>query len=136
MVLISFLFYSSPGNFSCGCNVGYELYKANGTAGFNLELSENGERDGDTFQRNKSCVPVMCPSLASPENGKLLSTNEQYHFGDLVKFQCEFGYVMAGSSSLMCTSAGVWNGTVPECQCKLTLQIIVNFLINFLLELF
>lgn len=91
---------------------------ANGTAGFYIEGSESGERDGDTFQRNKSCVPIMCPMLSAPENGKLLSTKDKYHFGDLVKFQCDFGYVMAGSSSLMCTSSGSWNGSVPECQCN------------------
>lgn len=60
----------------------------------------------------------MCPSLASPENGKLLSTKASYHFGDIVQFQCDFGYVMSGFSSLLCTSSGTWNGTAPECQCK------------------
>lgn len=72
---------------------------------------------------------MMCPSLNAPENGVLLSTKEKYHFGDLVRFQCDFGYVMSGSSSLLCTSTGVWNGTVPECKCK---EIIVIFLIEFL----
>lgn len=93
----------------------------NGTAGFYIEGSETGERDGDTFQRNKSCVPIMCSMLSSPENGKLLSTKDKYHFGDLIKFQCDFGYVMSGSSSLMCTSTGSWNGSVPECQCNYSL---------------
>lgn len=94
------------------------MYTANGTAGFYIESSESGDRDGDTFQRNKTCVPVMCPPLSSPDNGKLLANKEIYHFGDLVRFQCDFGYVMAGSSALLCTSNGVWNGTMPECQCK------------------
>lgn len=114
---MDFLIYR-PGNFSCACNIGYELYTSNGTAGFKIELSETGERDGDTYQRNKSCVPVMCPSLQSPENGKLLSTKSAFHFGDIVQFQCDFGYVMSGFSSLLCTSSGTWNGTAPECQCK------------------
>jgi Sushi domain (SCR repeat). len=33
-----------------------------------------------------------------------------------VSFQCNFGYVLVGSASLLCTSGGVWNGTVPQCQ--------------------
>ncbi|XP_022825719.1 sushi, von Willebrand factor type A, EGF and pentraxin domain-containing protein 1 isoform X1 [Spodoptera litura] len=107
---------NTPGNFSCACNIGYELYSANGTAGYTIEKSETGERDGDTYQRNKSCVPVMCPPLSSPENGKLLSTKDAYHFGDIVQFQCDFGFVMSGFSSLLCTSSGTWNGTAPECQ--------------------
>lgn len=65
---------NSPGDFSCGCNVGFELYTQNGTSGFPIVSSENGLRDGDVFQVNKSCVPVMCPSLLAPENGVLMST--------------------------------------------------------------
>lgn len=109
---------NSAGDFSCGCNVGFELYTQNGTAGYSVKGSENGLRDGDVLQINKSCVPVMCPSINAPENGLILSTKEKYHFGDLVRFQCDFGYVMTGSSSLLCTSTGIWNGTVPECKCK------------------
>jgi len=65
---------NSPGSYSCMCNTGYELYKGNGTAGFNLAKSETGERDGDLYQRNKTCVPIKCPSLTAPENGKILTT--------------------------------------------------------------
>nr|XP_022919679.1 sushi, von Willebrand factor type A, EGF and pentraxin domain-containing protein 1 isoform X1 [Onthophagus taurus] len=107
---------NSPGDYSCGCTVGYELYTKNGTAGFNIEKSENGVRDGDTYQINKTCVPVMCPTLNPPENGIIISTKEKFHFGNIVRFQCNFGYVMAGSSALICTSTGAWNGTVPTCQ--------------------
>ncbi|XP_052128948.1 sushi, von Willebrand factor type A, EGF and pentraxin domain-containing protein 1 [Frankliniella occidentalis] len=107
---------NSPGNFSCVCNVGYELFTRNGTAGFSVHSAESGERDGDTYQRNKTCVPIMCPSLEAPENGVILSTKEMFHFGDLVSFQCNFGYVMSGPASLLCTSGGVWNGSVPQCQ--------------------
>ncbi|KAF4522838.1 hypothetical protein B566_EDAN008100 [Ephemera danica] len=107
---------NSPGNFTCVCNVGFELFRTNGTAGFAVANSESGERDGDIFQRNKTCVPVQCSPLKSPENGLLLATKEKYHFGDLVHFQCNFGYVMVGASSLLCTSGGVWNGSEPECQ--------------------
>ncbi|KAH1029276.1 uncharacterized protein LOC109533262 isoform X1 [Dendroctonus ponderosae] len=107
---------NSAGDFSCACNVGFELYQENGTASYFIEASENGKRDGDVYQVNKSCVPVMCPSLNAPENGAILSTKEKYHFGDLVRFQCDFGYVMSGSSALLCTSNGAWNGTVPDCK--------------------
>ncbi|XP_032681239.1 sushi, von Willebrand factor type A, EGF and pentraxin domain-containing protein 1 isoform X1 [Odontomachus brunneus] len=107
---------NSPGGYSCMCNTGFELYKGNGTAGYNLAKSETGERDGDLYQRNKTCVAVMCPPLTAPENGKLLSTKKQHHFADLVRFQCNFGYVLSGSAAVICTSSGAWNGTVPECQ--------------------
>lgn len=75
----------SPGNYSCVCNVGYELFTRNGTAGFTVDPSETGERDGDAYQRNKTCVPVMCPTLQAPENGIILSTKVTslfHHFID------------------------------------------------------
>ena len=114
---------NSPGSSSCACNVGFELYSQNGTAGLFIEPTEDGKRDGDTLRVNKTCVPKMCPKLVAPENGLLLSTQDKHHFGDQVSFQCNFGYVIAGSYGLQCTSTGAWNGTVPECQRK--------FLLNF-----
>lgn len=113
---------NSPGSYTCSCNVGYELYKENGTAGFYIPPSETGTRDGDMYQLNKTCVPKQCPGIVAPTNGLLLSTRKSHHFGDLVRFTCNFGYVLVGSPSLLCTSNGVWNGTVPECvyaQCPL-----------------
>lgn len=64
---------NSAGSYSCSCNTGFELFTSNGTAGYFIEKSESGDRDGDTIQKNKSCVPVMCPALATPENGKSIS---------------------------------------------------------------
>lgn len=107
---------NSPGGSACSCNAGFELFTLNGTAGFSIEKSETGQRDGDTLKINKSCVPMMCPTLTAPENGKLLTTIAKHHFGDLIKFQCNFGYIMSGSSSLLCLSSGQWNATVPECM--------------------
>ena len=108
---------NTPGEYTCTCKNGYELYVANGTAGFYIPQLEDGQIIGDTYKLNKSCVPVMCPTLQGPENGLILSTMKSYHFGDLVRFQCNFGYVMSGASSLLCTSNGAWNGTTPECKC-------------------
>lgn len=109
---------NSAGSFSCDCNVGFELYSGNGTAGFNIEQSENGLKDGDTYRINKTCVPKMCGPLSSPENGQLLSTETKHHYGNEVSFQCNFGFVISGNYGLRCTSSGEWNGTVPECQRK------------------
>lgn len=107
---------NSPGSFSCLCNVGFDLYTQNGTAGFYIESSETGLQDGDNYRLNKTCVRKMCPALESPANGMLLDTHPMYHYGDWVKFHCNFGYVMVGSDTLACTSSGTWNGTLPECR--------------------
>lgn len=44
-----------------------------------MEPVESGERDGDVYQRNKTCVPVMCPNVETPENGVLVSTKVRIH---------------------------------------------------------
>lgn len=61
---------------------------------------------------------MMCPTLSAPENGKLLTDKADHHFGDVVQFQCNFGYVISGSTSLICMSTGEWNSSAPECICK------------------
>ncbi|XP_013781236.1 uncharacterized protein LOC106465521 [Limulus polyphemus] len=107
---------NKPGNFSCLCNTGYELYSKNGTAGFYIPHSETGLKDRDVYTINKTCVPKMCPTLTNPDNGLLLTTKSVFHFGDIVSFHCNFGYVLEGSSTLLCTSSGAWNGTAPLCN--------------------
>lgn len=107
--------FNSPGSYNCLCNAGYELYTKNGTSNFFIPPSETGLREGDVYKLNKTCVPKMCPKLEPPKNGKILSTKSNFYFGDIIKFYCDFGYLMTGPSNLLCTSNGVWNGTVPEC---------------------
>ncbi|KAG8179313.1 hypothetical protein JTE90_016418 [Oedothorax gibbosus] len=107
---------NNPGGFNCLCNVGFELYTKNGTSGFYIPESETGTKIGDTYSLNKTCVPKKCSSFGSIENGKVLSTKTDFHFGDIVSFQCDFGYEMSGGSILLCNSNGEWNGTAPSCS--------------------
>ena len=107
---------NSAGDFACKCNVGYELYTQNGTSELYIPESETGLRDDDLYRINKTCVQRMCPRLAGPENGMVLTNRDHYRFGDMIKFMCNFGYVMSGNPSLLCTSSGEWNGTIPECN--------------------
>ena len=106
---------NTAGDFSCKCTLGHDLYTANGTSEFYIPDSETGLRDGDTYRLNKTCVRKLCPKLAAPDNGAVLTDMDHYRFGDQIKFQCDFGYVMTGDPSLLCTSSGDWNGTTPEC---------------------
>jgi hypothetical protein len=75
----------SPGSFNCQCGVGYDLYAENGTAGFFIENGETGLRDGDLYRLNKTCVPKMCPKLAAPENGVMLTVEVNHHCPKLSK---------------------------------------------------
>ena len=78
--------------------------------------TETGLRDGDLYRVNKTCVRKMCPRLAGPDNGMVMTDRKHYRFGDMIKFMCNFGYEMIGESSLLCTSSGDWNGGLPECK--------------------
>lgn len=109
---------NSPGSYACSCNNGYQLYTSNGTAGYHIANFETGKRERDIYYINKTCVPVMCPSLPTPKNGLLLSSKAIYHYGDVVTFQCHFGYIMSGNIALSCLASGNWNATIPECNCK------------------
>lgn len=60
----------------------------------------------------------MCPNISPPENGVILSTKSMFHYGDVVSFQCDFAFVMVGNPTILCTSNGVWNGSVPSCECE------------------
>lgn len=107
---------NTAGGFSCKCNNGRELYTKNGTSDFFIPELETGLRDGDLYRINKTCVPKMCPRLAPPKNGMVLTNNARYRFGDQIKFMCNFGFIMNGPESLICTSSGDWNGAIPECK--------------------
>ena len=107
---------NNPGGFSCQCIQGWELFTQDGTSNYYTSPVETGIRDGDTYRLNKTCVRKMCPTLEPPVNGKFLNNMETYRFGDLINFMCDYGYVLVGSPSLICTSAAQWNGTVPECR--------------------
>ncbi|CAA3006472.1 sushi, von Willebrand factor type A, EGF and pentraxin domain-containing 1 isoform X1 [Olea europaea subsp. europaea] len=113
---------NSPGSFACACERGHDLFTSNGTHGFFIPPEETGTRDGDLLRLNKTCVPKRCPSVSEPANGQLLTTRRLFHFGDSVRFKCNFGFVMSASSPILsCSANGQWNGTEPEChqaRCK------------------
>ncbi|CAB4057448.1 unnamed protein product [Lepeophtheirus salmonis] len=110
---------NNPGGYTCMCKIGYDLFIKNGTSNLYIPASETGIRDGDTYQINKTCVPKMCPNIEEPENGIILNRREVYRYGDEIKFKCNFGYNLIGGSILFCSSGGLWNGSVPSCQCSI-----------------
>ena len=73
-------FLNSPGSFNCMCNVGFDLFTADGTSEMFIPGSETGDRDGDTLRLNKTCVPKMCPQIPAPENGQLLAAKNTYRY--------------------------------------------------------
>ena len=62
----------------------------------------------------------QCPSLPELVNGVKLSIQESYHFGDIVTFQCNIGYILQGSNTIVCQEDGSWDASLPTCTGEIT----------------
>ena len=49
-----------------------------------------------------NCCTINC--WVQTDLTKDLTNEEHYRFGDMIKFMCNFGYVMTGNPSLLCTT--------------------------------
>ena len=62
---------------------------------------------------------VTCPSLADPENGRVIQTTTQSKpYQTVVNISCDEGYRLEGSVSRMCLSDGTWSGVETHCVCE------------------
>jgi hypothetical protein len=60
-----------------------------------------------------SCVLITCLPALNITNGTMVVSG--LGIGNSVTYQCDEGFVMEGSSSMVCTENGTWNGSYPEC---------------------
>ncbi|CAC5408148.1 unnamed protein product [Mytilus coruscus] len=105
-----------PG-YTCGCNDGFVLYTAEGFNNISLADGENGQRNGDVYHINHTCVRKQCPVPPPLTNGKVLSKKELFFFEDSVEFTCDLGYKLDPMySKLDCRSDGSWSNIFPSCQ--------------------
>ncbi|XP_035677147.1 clotting factor C-like [Branchiostoma floridae] len=59
---------------------------------------------------------VTCPDRGTPPNGQLRSRPlASYTEGSTVRFECNDGYSLRGSSTSRCESSGSWSSPVPSC---------------------
>ena len=58
----------------------------------------------------------MCGDPGVPVHG--IRLGDEFTVGSVVRFSCEPGYVLKGSSERTCLSNGTWLGTQPECHGK------------------
>ncbi|EDO36505.1 predicted protein, partial [Nematostella vectensis] len=63
-----------------------------------------------------SCNAVDCGPLSPPMNGS--ASGRFTVFPNVVKFSCDKGFNLLGSSIRKCTSKGKWNGSITTCQGK------------------
>lgn len=58
----------------------------------------------------------LCGDPGVPVHG--IRLGEEFSVGSVVRFSCEPGYVLKGSSERTCLANGSWVGTQPECHGK------------------
>ncbi|XP_023215884.1 protein lev-9-like isoform X4 [Centruroides sculpturatus] len=87
------------------CLDGYELV---GRA--NRYCQSNGEWSGVL----PSCRPIECPIPANPPNGRALFTVVSYN--SVVKYDCKYGYRLAGQVTRTCGPNKQWEGSDPVCE--------------------
>ena len=85
------------------CNTGYEL-----TGNTSTFCHANGKWNASL----PYCTLIDCGYPGIPNNGKAIGTS--YTYNSTVMYSCDDGYVLNGSSSLICL-IGEWNASVPNC---------------------
>uniref|UniRef100_A0A8C0ES66 Sushi domain-containing protein n=1 Tax=Bubo bubo TaxID=30461 RepID=A0A8C0ES66_BUBBB len=50
------------------------------------------------------------------ENGRTTGLETTYRLGDLIVFECDFGYALKGSQESHCQFGGAWDPPVPVCE--------------------
>ena len=96
-------YYNSTVSYSC--NTGYNL---TGTASITCNAT------GLWSAPVPSCPPVNCTDPDTPTNGH--KNSSIYTYNSVVSFQCNSGYFLSGSVSLICLSNGSWNDAAPTCN--------------------
>ena len=56
----------------------------------------------------------MCGDPGIPSHG--IGLGDDFDVGSVVRFSCEPGYMLRGSSERTCQANGSWSGTQPECE--------------------
>ncbi|KAK3728579.1 hypothetical protein QZH41_011661 [Actinostola sp. cb2023] len=62
------------------------------------------------------CLENSCGNPGSPSNG--VKTGNNHTYGAVIRYSCNKGYDLRGSSSRTCQTTGQWNGVQPTCNIK------------------
>ncbi|XP_039250439.2 complement component receptor 1-like protein [Styela clava] len=91
-----------------GCNSGYVRH---GGAYYAI-CQSNGQ-----FSASKpSCRAITCSRPDVPQYAKISPDKSSYDVYTKVKYTCDGGSVMSGSSSRVCQKNGKWSGSAPKCK--------------------
>ncbi|CAI8000476.1 Sushi, von Willebrand factor type A, EGF and pentraxin domain-containing protein 1, partial [Geodia barretti] len=60
-----------------------------------------------------TCVPIRCPRLPAPANGRVVAPVRTV--GSQASYSCSDGYRLSGASTRVCQSNSEWSGQEPRC---------------------
>lgn len=79
---------------------------------------------------------VKCLPVEEPQNGRLISSayepNQEYTYGQVVKFECNAGFKLDGPAEIHCSGNGLWSRERPNCVGKMPLLLIVVFFFSLM----
>ena len=108
--------FTYPSVVTYSCNEGFYVSSGSST----IECLSNAE----WIPKNMLvCAPTggnTCGDPGTVDNAKRMG--DVFTVGSLVMYTCMGGYVIRGSSTIMCTSSNSWNDSLPTCE-KLTSQV-------------
>ncbi|XP_072019512.1 sushi, von Willebrand factor type A, EGF and pentraxin domain-containing protein 1-like isoform X5 [Amphiura filiformis] len=61
-------------------------------------------------------IALTCPPVVAPTNGYLSPSMGPYPVGQTVDITCHSGYVITGTSTIVCTLDGNWSDNTPSCS--------------------
>uniref|UniRef100_A0A8D0F2J4 Sushi domain-containing protein n=1 Tax=Strix occidentalis caurina TaxID=311401 RepID=A0A8D0F2J4_STROC len=88
------------------CRDGYSLI---GNASISCTAEGTWSRPRPRCEANGCKRPAI-------ENGRTTGLETTYRLGDLVVFECDFGYALKGSQESHCQFGGTWDPPVPVCE--------------------
>nr|XP_013816650.1 PREDICTED: complement factor H [Apteryx mantelli mantelli] len=93
------------------CDDGYRM----------LSLRNYRECQADGWSNDvPHCEVAKCLPVREPENGRITTgvfeLDQEFSFGQVVKFECNENYKLVGSKEIHCSSNGKWSSDAPQCQ--------------------
>ena len=89
---------------------------------FNFFIS-NESNLSNLFSVFISYLAVNCGVLAIPLNGSMIGTETV--FPETLRFECDNGFDLVGSSKRQCLPSEKWSGRQPSCRGKISLFVSV-----------
>ena len=77
---------------------------------------------------------VNCGDPGTPSNGRRTGSSTTYN--SVVTYTCNTGYTRQGSNRRTCQSNGQWSGSLPQCNRKFCVVLIVFLYWFYILSLF